>query len=169
MNLLERLAREVALVTPEQMAAASASLSPVQEGEEQVFTVLDRPDIQRLWALAHEYDKRGALATFEAQYLATTEQEKDAAIPKIVQLENMEKLLRQMVWIEVREMSPSLYTAECLGLRAGFIVVKTENAKTKAQQRLAQLLHGSLTKMLGIQVVKLGGDEDDEDEGEKVQ
>jgi hypothetical protein len=172
MNLLERLAREAALVTPEQMAAATASLMSVQEGEEQVLTVLDRPDIQRLWALAHEYDKRGSLATFEAKFVAITEQEKDAALPKIAQLESMEDLLRNIVWQEIRDIDPpSLYAAECLGLRAGYVVVKTESPKTKAQRRLESLLRSPIAKLIGLQVVKFDGDDEPEekDEDEKIQ
>lgn len=166
-DLLDRLVQETTDVTPEQLAAAAASLQPMQEGETRLVSVRDRPDIQRLWALAHEYDKRGARAIFDAKYVATSAQEKEAAVPKIAQLRAMEEVIRDIAWVAIKEIDPALHGHDCLGLREGFVVVKAIDPKARAHKKIEQMLRGPLAKLIGIQVVEGDAEDDDEEEPEE--
>ena len=156
-SILSQIIREVDAVTEEQLERVL--LLDVQPGEEIVGSVMDQPYIHKIWALAHDYDRRSSLAGHAARFGGPGGREQ--LIEEAQWLEVIEHLVRELAWVEIRKLLPHTLALESIGLREGYVVVKAEGRRPPIGAALASLRQ-VLGKALGVEP-----DEEEEQE-EKV-
>lgn len=161
-HIIDRITQEIDAVTDKQVEAII--LLDQQEGEEILGNVADYPYIHRVWALAHDYDRQSSLAIHSAKFGGPKNREK--LTQEAHWLETLECFVRDLAWLEVRQVLPHALQCESIGMRTGWIVVKA-NSKRQDMQNLLSSFREALQKA-GVGVV-IHREEDEEDEEEKVQ
>jgi hypothetical protein len=138
MTVLETIADEVKRITDEQIDQAALVFGPPEKGEETLCTIHSRY-ARALWALAHDYDRRGRLAAHACRFDAHTAEERDAFRGLAIKMAAFEEAARNLAWIEMRLEADGGVWLVCVGLRDGWTLVKTTTPQEDALEAIGAL------------------------------
>ena len=102
LSIIEQILNDVAAVTDQELAMATHALGAVRDNQDKPLGTIHSIEARKLWALANIYEARGMEAAIAGKFRSATTAELEAKSEESIRYGQLERLVRDIFWCQVR-------------------------------------------------------------------